>query len=359
MKNKIILLSSLVLFTAASAGCDSSKTVSSAEDPIPVSPQSISFEWQGAFENKLSEFTASEQFRAESSGGVGASMFDLRDLTGDGSPELIISPGTDHGTACQIYAYENGAITSLGETGDYGMFRFLPELNVVSDEYQGAGFTIGKYMAFQNGELTPVITYSDNTASAASGVTIVHEINGEEVSLPEFDEALKQYRESPSSNIGRKYTFGEAAINYAVHCSESWGAVLSPSEKELYRGILTEKLEEASSTESDAGFELCDLNSDEKPELIISQGTYDGAACTIYYINGEELAQLGGAYGTDGRLGFDIGNNVFYTYGAGENTYYSVTDSNFSAENYSDSGSSMECGRKYLLTADTITAALQ
>ena len=121
----------------------------------------------------------------------------------------------------------------------------------------------------------------------------------------------------------------------------------------------SQKMEEAVAMDSDAGFELCDLNSDEKPELIISQGTYDGAACTIYYINGENLEQLGGAYGTDGRLGFDIGSNVFYTYGAGENTYYSVADSNFSAADYTPSDSSMECGRKYLLTADNISIALQ
>ena len=359
MKSKAILLASLAIMTAASTGCSGSKTVSSAVDPTPVSPRSIAFEWQTAYENKLSEFISSEQYRAESSGGIGASMFDLRDLTGDGTPELVISPDTDHGTPCQVYSYENGAVSSLGETGDYGMFRFLPELNLVSDEYQGSGFTIGKYMAFQNGELVPVITYSDNTASAASGAIIVHEINGEEVSLPEFDEALKDYRSSPSFNLGRKYSFGDTAVDYAIHCSESWGAVLSPAEKELYRGILSQKMEEAVAMDSDAGFELCDLNSDEKPELIISQGTYDGAACTIYYINGENLEQLGGAYGTDGRLGFDIGSNVFYTYGAGENTYYSVADSNFSAADYTPSDSSMECGRKYLLTADNISIALQ
>lgn len=359
MRHKFIPLFALTISAASAfSGCSGSKTVSSAVDPAPITPQSIVFDWQKPFENKLREFMASDQFKAEAGSGIGASMFDLRDLTGDGIPELMISPNTDHGTPCQIYTYSDGALSSLGETGDYGMFRFLPALRMVSDEYQGTGFTIGKYLGFENGELVPVVTYSDNTASAATGAVIVHEINGEEVTLPEFDAALEEYRSSPSCNMGRKYTFGEEAVSYAVYCSESWGAVMTPTQKQCYRDLLTAAYEESQQTGTDAGFELCDLNADDLPELIISEGTFDGASCKIYYINGDEAVQLDGSYGSDGRLGLDIAKSVFYAYGATKNTYWSLTDSSFSAADYTSSGSTMECGRKYLLTPETIEAAL-
>ncbi|MBQ8961816.1 MAG: hypothetical protein IJ071_11495 [Ruminococcus sp.] len=359
MRYRSISLFALIIAAAPLLfGCSGSKTVSSAVDPEPVTPQSIVFDWQEPYKNKLDEFMASDQFKAQGSGGVGASMFDLRDLTGDNIPELMISPDTDHGTPCQIYTCSGGALSSLGETGDYGMFRFLPALGLVSDEYQGTGFTIGKYLGFENGELVPVVTYSDNTASAATGAIIVHEINGEEVSLPEFDAALEEYRSSPSCNMGRKYTFGEKAVDYAVYCSESWGAVLTPSQKQQYRLLLSSEYEAAQQTGTDVAFELCDLNADDMPELIISEGTFDGASCKIYYINNDEVSQLDGNYGSDGRLGLDIAQSVFYAYGASENTYWSLTDSSFSAAGYTASDSTMECGRKFLLSPDTIEAAL-
>jgi peptidyl-prolyl cis-trans isomerase B (cyclophilin B) len=84
------------------------------------------------------------------------------------------------------------------------------------------------------------MTYYDNTASASNGAVIAHKINDEDVSLPEYDAALKEYKDKYTEMLGRKYTFGSETIDYAIQCSESWGAVLNSQQKESCKGTRVE-----------------------------------------------------------------------------------------------------------------------
>ena len=352
---KALFLAAVFTASAAAVGCSETKTSStqSSSDTVEqaVSPESISFEWQKSYQSKLDEFKGSDKFSSDSA-------FDLYDMTGDGNPELIISQGTDKQAVCEIYSYSGGALSELGSAGFDGEFDYLPEFGLTREEYHGDGFLLGKFRKFEGGELTDFLTYSDNSESASSGASIKHEINGEEVLLNEYEAALAQYVGTLTMHLGRKYTFGDDAVNYAIRRSQSWGAVLGSGRKSLCKKKLFEIADAMGEDNKDAAFELCDLNGDDVPEIVVSSGSATDAVCTIYYFSGDTIEQLDGEYGRYGRLLFDIGSLVFYSETETGMTYWSLADSGFSADKYESSGSIMEVGREFALDGVGIDASL-
>lgn len=346
--------------TSATVGCSNNKKNSGSENSgfTNVSPRSIVFEWQSLYQQKLNEFATTEKFSEIAQGGLEESRFDLFDLNDDGTPELFISANNEHKTQCEIFTVSDGQVISVGSLGEYGAFTYYPELKLMNDEYSGDGFVVGKFINFDGTSLKDYFTYSDNSGAASKGVEIKHQINGENLSLPAYDEAMEMYRNARTISIGRKYTFGTSTVDYALHCSESWGAVLTPQEKELFSGQLKNNFAYEVESGKDSAFEFCDLNADDVPELIVSEGTADGDICRIYYISNNVLLELDGTYGYKGRLNFDNEQLVFYTMGAGTgNACWSLTDSDISSFNVSRSH--MSCGRKYLLTEEAITASMR
>lgn len=345
--------------TASSAGCSVKKigSDSGSSEILNVSPRSIVFEWQSLYEQKLNEFMTSEKFSEVAQRGVEESRFDLYDLDGNGTPELIISANNEHKTQCEIFTVSGGQVVSAGAYGEYGAFTYYPEFKMINDEYSGEGFVVGKFMTFDGTSFSEYFNYSDNSSSAIKGASIKHEINGQSISLPEYDEAMNVFRNARTATIGRKYSFGAASIDYALHCSESWGAVLTPTEKQLFTEQLNSNLAVATELEKDASFEFCDLNGDDVPELLVSEGTSSNDLCRIYYISNNVLLELEGKYGYKGKLNYDNEQLVFYTTGGSSgNACWSLTNNDISSFNVSRSH--MECGRKYILTAENIADAM-
>ena len=341
-------LSVLALMTAAViTGCGETQE-NVIPKPVIVSPETIILDWQNAYQGKIDEFMKSDSYSEKKS------RFDLRDITGDGIPELILSPDDDRNTRCTIYSYSKGVLSQLPDMGSDGTIPYLPLKGLLHDEYRGEGFVLGKYVAYENGDFKEVMTYSDNTASAAAGANIVHEINGQSVTLPQYDQTLSEYTGSTTFYLGRKFTFGSEAVNYAVHASESWNCVTTDKQKQALNDTLTMEMSKAGSAGIlGAAFEIVDLNSDDVPEVIVSAP--DG--CRIYMFTGDmfdELKEAEGVYGNDGTLMLDIAKSVFYSDSKGETSYWSFLEG-FSAADYQSSGSLMECGNKLLLTLDNIT----
>lgn len=353
MKNyKILALSLCTLLTLPLVGCQNSDNSEiSEEESAPVSPRSITYDWQDLYEGKIREFMSSEMYSAEDSGDVGKSMFDIHDLDSDGVPELIISPDTSTISKAQIYTVSENALISVGEIGNDGIFDFLPQQNLIHSEYEGQGFILGRYAVLEHSEITDFLTYSDNSSSASTGAVISHEINGEEVTLMQYKNTFAEYNAYTSFEIGRKYTFGDGSIDYALHCSENWFSVLTDEQKQLCKDKLTEL---ASQNIEGSAFEFCDLNSDETPELIVT--TPDSAF--IYYFGEDTLSQLDGSYSDGSPLFLDIDNKVFYYNGTEGTVYWSMASEEFSAQDYTSSGNIVEFGKKYILTEDTVLSLM-
>ena len=310
-----------------------------------IDPKSIVFDWQAIYENKLNDYKKSENYSDNS-------RFDIYDINSDGVPELIISPNDDAKTVCEVYTYLDG-LEKVTDIGAYGEFRYIPFLDCYGYEYVGDGFTYGQYGTIVAGVYQNAVTYYNNAASASGGAVIRYEINNEETTLVDYENKLKSYREGAGIDVGRKYTFGKESIDYAIHCAESWGAVLSDVQKSVYSGLLRDILK--NSPENDAAFELCDLDGNNVPELILSTGIAEASDCRVYYLNEAAIADLGNGCGKNGFFCYDMKQKVFFSDDSGKIQCWSLTTSDLGK--YKKSESYMKCGRKYLLTGEAISAA--
>ena len=350
MKKNIYAVSVAALLCTFASGCSSQKTgqvseITETAEKV-LTPESIVFDWQEAYESKLTSFSPSADSR-----------FDIRDINGDSSPELIISPDTQSSTMCEVYTYSDGAVQKFTDIGSCGTFTYIPASDMIGYEYEGDGFVIGEYYNVSGDLLESAMTYYNNAGSAASGAAITYEVNGETVTLPDYETSLSEYTSQDCLELGRKYTFGTDSINYAIHYSESWGAVLTDAQKELYRSKLSELSETYSGLEDySLGFELCDLDGNDFPELIFSTGVFPEDICRIFVIQDEELTELNDTFGAFGEISFDITQKIFFSSDStGSSKYQSLISTDLGGFNASES--IMSCGRKYILSAESINSA--
>lgn len=334
-------------------GCGNGNTTVSKIEPTTekITPESIVFDWQKVYEAKLNEFRNSADYKD----GNGGSMFDIIDITGDGSPELIISPSSELETPCRIYTLTGGSADSLGENGANGIMGFYPEKSVISFTYNGKNFDIIEFKAIEDGEIVSKDKFYNNLNAMSSGGRLTYEVNNEEVTSSEYDTAIKVYTSTPCINVGRRYSFGANSLKYALYCSESWGAVLTDAQKEQYKKILAEKKQSA---ESDAAFDIADMNGDNVPELIFSEGAFDTAECSIYSLNADTAAEAASCMTFNGTIYCDIDKKVYFSPDPGQSDVFAL-GSTEKVTGYSRTDNIIDCGRRYVLTDEVIQKAFR
>ena len=347
---------SLLAGTAAAAliltGCSTGTYIVSEAQPTTsaVSPDSVVFSWQKAYSDKLSEFRSSKDFVGDANG----SMFDLYDLTGDGVPELVISPSTENDAACTIYTAAGSSVTEIGSTGAKGVFGYIPAQNALSFRYQGKNFEIREFFRIEENALVTLKKFYNNNTSASSGGRLTYEVDNAPVKLAEYQQMLNDFTAETEFEIGRKFGFTDAAENYALHFSESWGAVLTDTDKEFYSSVLTELLNEG---EADAAYELCDIDGDNIPELIYSSGNFSGAHCRVYRLDGLSISLTVDIASQSGRIGFDPENKICFDGSTRPSAVYAA-DGTAQAD-MTPSASLVLCGRKYPLREGYLTEAFR
>ncbi len=343
-----IMAASLLTLTT---GCSKTENVlGSQPDPLAVktSPESVVFDWQEEYQNKLEQF----QVSADCSD---SSMFDLHDVTNDGIPELIISPSEDVSAMCEVYTLIGNEMEKIAVCGSSGEFDYFPSILVIGYEYTGEEFTVGEYQTYTDGFYSIDFDYYTNMNSASSGAVIRYEINGDGVSLDEFEERINAYQNEDSYKIGRKYTFSDESIQYAIHCSESWSEVLTDAQKKKFREKLSDVLDKSSS--ADSAFELADLDGNGLPEVIVSSGSLEEMPVSVYYLEEDGVKEIAAKSDENGCLRLDIKNGIFYAPDqTGKLTSWSLSSDNTSS--FKPSDSIMVCGRKYLFTSDNIKLVL-
>jgi hypothetical protein len=332
-------------------GCGSGNTTVSQIEPttVKITPDSVVFDWQKLYESKLNEFRQSADYKD----GLGGSMFDICDITGDGSPELIISPSSDAETACQMYTLSGGSVSSLGENGANGVMLYIPSKNTISFAYIGKSFEIREFKLLEDGEFITKDKFYNNRNGIASGGKLTYEVNNEEVTGVEYDKAVAAYTSLPSLELGRKYSFGAQSQKYALYCSESWGPVLNDAQKEQYKKILADCLQSA---DTGAAFDIVDINGDNEPELVYSEGSFDTAECNIYMFNGDTAVEAGSCMTARGTINCDVEKKVYFASDSTETDAYALGSSEKTA-GYSKTDNIIECGRRYVLTEESIQKA--
>lgn len=344
---KSISILILAVVCASFASCEKTPKTEPVEASLldaKLNPYDVKLSWQDAFETKLKEFKSSENY-------TDRSMFEITDLTGDGIPELVISPSDDVSAQCEIYRLFNEGVDQIGVTGTYGSFEYVPSANAIGYSYEGSDITIGEYLVYEEGTFNKVVSFYTNANSASAGVTVEYEVNNIDVTLVKFEEMLQPYRNADSLKIGRKYSFGDQAIDYAIHCSETWDQVLSDQQKQLYSERLNAVIAENELIEP--AFELVDLDLNGLPEVVVSTGMLNDSKTLILYLDEEGVKELETGCDADGGIMFDMSSKIFYA-----SDYYdsiqcwSLAGADISS--FKPSDSFMRCGRKYILTEENI-----
>lgn len=338
-------------------GCSGGSSETSESEPERTDPKSVSFEWQESYREKLKQFKASGDYSDDRDKG---SAFDLFDIDGDHVPELVISPDTNSSTVCRIYTFKNGSITEMGQICKGGKIVWLPEMNLFQEEYYGEGFMIGSYYTLEDDTFIEKLNYSMTTKVTSPGMVAAPTINGEEYLMPDFEEAMKPYTTAYTVERGRKYTFDDKMIELAIDKSESWGAVLTSAEKEMFRNKLTEFMNGTETNGSDPAFEICDLSGDDIPELIISQGSSESSLCQIYSISEGGKFSVTEPIGSSGYIYFDADSYVIYypTEGGGTTCTSLISGENAGEVSADSINSKAVLGRQYALTSQNIDLAL-
>lgn len=356
----------ILAFSAIFCGC-SEKSESSQPSVIAeemkVSPESIGFEWQEPYRNKLLEFKKSKSFTE--SNGINGSMFDLFDIDRDGTPELIISPSSEINKTSEIFTLADGKAVSIGENGCGGCFSYYADTMTVDHEYRGDGFVMGEFRNISGSKLNTEISYYNNASSASlnlydpgnTGKTIKYKIDSFEVSLPEYDQAVKVYTDQPNIQLGRRYTFTDSSIDYALLCSESWGAVMSDERKDKCVKKLTSLLNEYEG--ANAAFDLCDLDGDKIPELIISEGDSAEDMCRIFCWNDKQLNELDFKKGFYGKICLDSEKHIFFSSDEINEKISASISGGTMIQTDKRSGSIIDSGRRYPLCEEYIIGALR
>ena len=250
-------------------------------------------EWRGIYAETLHSIRESENYSDDF-------MFDLYDADGDGIPELFISEL--FGKRCSVYTMYDGKMICVGEYRS-AYAKAFPDNDMLLLSSYYDGHYIDKYYAPENGILNNVIIFE----TICGKTSTVFKIDDEVMSKEEYSEKLKQYSDMTNSiYLGRKYDLGEYSVEYALNPPE---VNLTDIQKKLY--IQTLYLFEASCIYNtyQSKFDLCDLDGNGTPELIISPSA--GGACRIFTVNGDELIDLG-EYGAQGALCFDIEKQLIY-----------------------------------------------
>ena len=346
------LKKNIPLFVMAAAvsvftGCSETKKVSTPEISlldVNSAPADVTFDWQQPYKTILSSFKNSDQYTP-------SSMFELRDITNDNIPELIISPSDEVSAQCQVYTMLDSAADLIATCGSYGVLQYIESQNAIGYCYNGESFTIGEYQTFNEGSFNKEFDFYNNEGSASSGALIRYEVNGDEVTLAKYEEYLHPYRDYVTAEVGRKYTFGDDAVNYAINCSESWNTVLTDTQKELFRERLNAVIAEAELM--DAAFEIVDLDLNGIPEVVLSTGVLEDSQVRIFYLDEDGIKELNTSCDDDGGIHFDMTSKIFYsTNYEGNVQCWSMAGADIS--NLKPSDSTMCCGRKYALTAENI-----
>ncbi len=186
-------------------------TVTTAAAAINDEPENVAdaaADWKSAYKEELTNFMGTYNYDP-------TSAWDLQDIDGDGTPELLISTAQYHITGVLFYQYENGkAVPIPTETGTaagygaYGEVLICPDESLIgiSDIKQGMSTTA--MIRYENHKVTAIQSTYDNI-NAVIKAKDSYMIDDKEVSEEEYRKAVAQFESRNWTAAGRQYTFDD------------------------------------------------------------------------------------------------------------------------------------------------------
>lgn len=243
--------------------------------------------------------------------------FSVTDLDGNGTPELLISSDYCHAADVSVYTFSD-TLVPLGNYGSNGVLMYCAEKNIILNGYTGQGCTFSTYYHIENGEIEKLRSFYDNSGRIGD-ITLEYKIDDELVTKEEYDSVKQEFAGLEFYSIGRDIPLSENMLNAFAAESGGW--------QSAYQELLS-ALMSMDSQHINYRFSLSDINSDNTPELIISNGTYRTSTCFVFSFDGELIPM--GTIGTYGCMGYTPKKGLVYSSDLHQGyeyiTYYSIDD---------------------------------
>ena len=162
-----------------------------------------------AYRFVLKDFMNSNQYNSDS-------RWDLQDLDGDGTPELLISANTNYGS--YIYYFEDGSAHIVGNIvvenfGRNGTFLLCKDENLI-------GFSEGTYKEYFSDSFSAFIgKFKDHYVQHVQQMgkfaypedpqKYYYDVDNEYVSEEEYNAAVNNFNSKNWTEVGRRYSFGD------------------------------------------------------------------------------------------------------------------------------------------------------
>ena len=266
--------------------------------------------------------------------------FNLHDLDGDGTPELLVSENDGHANGVYIFTVQNGKLRELGGYGSYGDFLYDPVNQRILSCFLGQGYFYETLYQLTDGQMVELITFHNNEGVTEDESEWYYEINDNRVTAEEYQAEQDRYSyagdyESP---FARKYEITAKEINRVfdsytpqLNTDPTPESIpqpaLAPNPEPPWKALYATELQRHADA-YDPMFNLYDLDGDGTPELLMSDDKCHAAGVDIFMVRDGELLALG-SYGSWGEFQYDPASrhisSCYMGQGCTEHTLYQMT----------------------------------
>lgn len=189
--------------------------------------------------------------------------FSVFDVGGDATPELLISAGSFHAVAVEIYSLDkNGNAVFSGVAGSSGEMYYSPETGCINSIYGGMGGFYNELYRLENGKLSTIISmsgYAPYDAATESYPTLEATVNDAKCTEEEYYAAYDENFSGKYITLGRSYPL----------CPEFISAVFDGGDREEVYDSISKALAESSENAIYQRYKG-DIDGDGNDELIVS-----------------------------------------------------------------------------------------
>lgn len=186
---------------------NSTEATTAATEPPEVQKVYENPLWKKLYANELRKHRGYFSFRFVSP------RFNICDLDGNGTPELLISDNDVHGSGVEIFTVYQGKLIDFGSYGSWGEVQFNSNNKYIFSGFTNNGYNYTDIYKIKNGEMIKLVSFWEDTGVVADKSKWHYNVDDKNVSKAEYDAASAKYGESDSAwPFVRKYTTTESGI---------------------------------------------------------------------------------------------------------------------------------------------------
>lgn len=143
--------------------------------------------------------------------------FQLLDINGDLTPEMMVVDDCIHMASVRLYTYYNGKVVKLGEYGSYGEMFYIPEQNLIDSAYMHQGIISDAFYKMEKGEMKSLGNFQsvERYVNETENWTTDYYVNSEESTKEAYEAGINKImggRKLKSGSWGKSVDITEENI---------------------------------------------------------------------------------------------------------------------------------------------------